>query len=137
MTQREAFEAWAKAQGLDTNRDGFGGGESQWIEAAFEGWQAAQAQAATVYQAAVEPVPDDIVEPLYDAIAIAAAHQAGRKSVHDKCVDLWKDEFLAAARVAALEEAALMAEGHYGDGHRLAEEIRALIDTNLTTGEIK
>ena len=39
-------------------------------------------------------------------IAVAAAHAAGRKSVHDKCVDLWKDEFLAAARVQALEEAA-------------------------------
>ena len=42
--------------------------------------------------------------------AIAAAHQAGRKSVHDKCVDVWKDEFLAAARVAALEDAAKVCE---------------------------
>jgi hypothetical protein len=38
--------------------------------------------------------------------AIAAAHLAGRKSVHDSCVDLWKDDFLA----AALEEAAKVVE---------------------------
>jgi hypothetical protein len=60
----------------------------------------------------VDPATNDdaVVTPLYTADAIAAAHQAGRKSVHDKCVDLWKDEFLAAARVAALEEAAKVCE---------------------------
>ena len=45
-------------------------------------------------------------DELYTAKAIAAAYQAGRKSVHDSCVDLWKDEYLAAARVQAMEEAA-------------------------------
>ena len=65
--------------------------------------------------------------------AIAAAYQAGRKSVHDKCVDLWKDEFLAAARVAALEEAAKVCESEYDnwDNERplriCATAIRALI----------
>ena len=48
--------------------------------------------------------------PLYTTTAIAAAHQAGRKSVHDSCVDAWKGEFVAAARFAALEEAAKVVE---------------------------
>ena len=36
--------------------------------------------------------------------AIAAAHAAGRKSVHDSCVDLWKDEVIAAARAQAIKD---------------------------------
>ena len=36
-------------------------------------------------------------------------------------------QYASETRRQALEEAALMAEGHYGDGHRLAEAIRALI----------
>ena len=61
MTQREAFEAWATSQGINITDNGFGGYDSQWTEGALAGWQAAQAQAA------VEPVPDDIVAgALYD-----------------------------------------------------------------------
>ena len=104
----------------------------------------ADAVFAAQAQAAVEPVPDDIVEPLYDAIALAAAHQAGRKSVHDSCVDLWKDEFLAAARVAAINECANECDrtasdykGMFAEDESLyiaatdcAKEIRALIGAN-------
>jgi hypothetical protein len=71
--------------------------------------------------------------------AIAAAHQAGRKSVHDKCVDLWKDEFLAAARVAAINECGKVCNSmdKHQNPYDCADAIRALIGTNLTTGEIK
>ena len=78
-------------------------------------------------------------DPLYTADAIAAAHQAGRKSVHDKCVDVWKDEFLAAARVAALEEAAIAADLFCNGGesqrplkYPVADAIRALIEKEST-----
>ena len=61
MTQREQFEAWATSQGINITDNGFGGYDSQWTEGALAGWEAAQAQAA------VEPVPDDIVAgALYD-----------------------------------------------------------------------
>ena len=74
--------------------------------------------------------------------AIAAAHLAGRKSVHDKCVDLWKGEFLAAARVAALEEAAKVCEHESCSccwtedatelASHLTDSIRALIEKEST-----
>lgn len=59
-------------------------------------------------QTAVEPYIGTAygTGPLYTESAIAAAHAAGRKSVHDSCVDLWKEEVIAAARCKALEEAA-------------------------------
>ena len=50
MTQREAFEAWAKSLSLDTDhkeKDGWGREQySPHIRSMWEGWQAAQAQAA-------------------------------------------------------------------------------------------
>ena len=68
---------------------------------------------------------------------IAAAHAAGRKSVHDACVDIWKEEVIAAARVAALEEAAKVCESdalglEQGDDcatgvYRVEKAIRALV----------
>ena len=54
MTQREQFEAWAKSQSLDTDhkeKDAWGREQySPHIHSMWQGWQAAQAQAA------VEPV---------------------------------------------------------------------------------
>ena len=54
MTQREAFETWAKSQYLDTDhkeKDAWGREQySPHIHSMWQGWQAAQAQAA------VEPV---------------------------------------------------------------------------------
>lgn len=50
MTQREAFEAWAKSQSLDTDhkeKDAWGREQySPHIRSMWQGWQAAQAQAA-------------------------------------------------------------------------------------------
>jgi hypothetical protein len=62
--------------------------------------------------------------------AIAAAHLAGRKSVHDSCVDLWKDDFLA----AALEEAAKLCNsmGKHQNPYDCADAIRALIGKETT-----
>ena len=74
--------------------------------------------------------------PLYTADAIAAAHAAGRKSVHDSCVDLWKEEVIAAARVQALEEAANIAKrenaADWSISGQIAHEIRALIGKEST-----
>ena len=93
------------------------------------------------------PAPTQLEQRAADALRrqhqIILTLEAAQAQVADRLpgvgetMPLYTAEALAAARVQALEEAALMAEGHYGDGHRLAEEIRALIDTNLTTGEIK
>ena len=66
---------------------------------------------------------------LQTAIAAAhiAAHIAGRKSVHDKCVDLWKDEFLAAARVQAINECADILAEYDCLNSGMGRDIRALI----------
>ena len=78
--------------------------------------------AATIYKLAAG-VPD-----LVDSAKDEHGHCI-MCGIHPASVQAYLTTAIAAARFAALEEAALMAEGHYGDGHRLAEEIRALKGT--------
>ena len=78
---------------------------------------------------------------LYTATAIAIAHAAGRKSVHDSCVDLWKEEVIAEARVAAINECANLCDDKavtkrlfVNESHYLEcrDSIRALIGKEST-----
>ena len=145
MTQREQFEKWANAAKLDTARcckDAWGKATYlPHIESMWFGWKAAQSQAFGV---SVEPVAWMRPSVTENGIVYDSSFRDENGMVLPETREeqgferLYTAEQLAAARVAALEEAAKVCDRQaIPNAGFLAEKVRALINTNLTTGEMK
>lgn len=141
-TQREAFEAWADKYNHSLVKDEADGeylfGDTHY---AWMGWQAAQSQAFGV---SVEPVAWMRPSVTENGIVYDSSFRDENGMVLPETREeqgferLYTAEQLAAARVAALEEAAKVCDRQaIPNAGFLAEKVRALINTNLTTGEMK
>ena len=121
MTQREAFEAWAKSQNLDPDhkeRDAWGRDVySPHIHSMWCGWQAAQAQAATFndvpqLQVAYIKGLDAGFEPPFTPLSLQPAHDAAT-------IDLLNDKVMRQQDVMrlALEALNSCTPGDWSTGH--------------------